>query len=45
MYDDADVKGVLPKNVDPWWYGKTNGNVFQGVMMGSYYNKYRKCGF
>jgi len=42
MYDDADVKGVLPKNVDPWWYGKTNGNVFQGVMMGSYYNKYRK---
>lgn len=42
MYDDADVKRVLPKNVDPWWYGKTSGNVFQGVMMGSYYNKYRK---
>jgi len=42
MYDRADVKEVLPKNVDPWWYGKTKGNVFQGVMMGSYYNKYRK---
>jgi N-acetylglucosamine-6-sulfatase len=42
MYDQADVKSVLPKNTDPWWYGKTNGNVFQGVMMGSYYNKYRK---
>ena len=42
MYDQADVKGVLPKNTDPWWYGKTRGNVFQGVMMGSYYNKYRK---
>ena len=42
MYDQADVKGVLPKNTDPWWYGKTRGNVFQGVMMGSYHNKYRK---
>jgi N-acetylglucosamine-6-sulfatase len=42
MYDQADVKQVLPQNTDPWWYGKTNGNVFQGVMMGSYYNKYRK---
>ena len=42
MYDSADVKEVLPKNVDPWWYGKTKGNVFQGVMMGSYYSKYRK---
>jgi len=42
MYDNADVKKFLPKNVDPFWYGKTNGNVFQGVMMGSYYNQYRK---
>ena len=42
MYDQADVKGYLPSNVDPWWYGKTRGNVFQGVMMGSYYDKYRK---
>ena len=42
MYDQADVKSALPKNTDPWWYGKTRGNVFQGVMMGSYYNKYRK---
>lgn len=42
MYDGDDVKGVLPANVDPHWYGKTSGNVFQGVMMGSYYQKYRK---
>lgn len=42
MYDQADVKSILPQNTDPSWYGKTKGNVFQGVMMGSYYNKYRK---
>jgi len=42
MYDGADVKKVLPPNVDPHWYGKTSGNVFQGVMMGSYFQKYRK---
>jgi arylsulfatase A-like enzyme len=42
MYAGDDVKKVLPANVDPYWYGKTNGNVFQGVMMGSYYQKYRK---
>ena len=42
MYAQADVKSVLPKNTDPWWYGKTDGNVFQGVMMGSYFNNYRK---
>jgi N-acetylglucosamine-6-sulfatase len=42
MYDNADVEDVLPENTDPHWYGKTRGNVFQGVMMGSYYNKYRK---
>ncbi len=41
-YDHADVKEVLPDNVDPYWYGKTKGNVFQGVMMGSYYDQYRK---
>lgn len=42
MYNSADVKNVLPPNVDPWWYGKTKGNVFQGIMMGSYYDQYRK---
>jgi N-acetylglucosamine-6-sulfatase len=42
IYDEADVREVLPDVVDPWWYGKANRNVFQGVMMGSYYNQYRK---
>ncbi len=42
MYDGDSVKKVLPPNVDAHWYGKTKGNVFQGVMMGSYYQKYRK---
>ncbi len=42
MYAQADVAAVLPGNADPWWYGKTRGNVFQGVMMGSYHNKYRQ---
>ncbi len=42
MYDDADVQGLLPDDVDPWWYGKANRNVFQGVMMGSYFDQYRK---
>jgi N-acetylglucosamine-6-sulfatase len=42
MYDDADVQELLPDHVDPWWYGKANRNVFQGVMMGSYYDQYRK---
>ena len=42
MYKDADVKAVLPKTADPWWFGKTNQNVFQGIMMGSYYDQYRK---
>jgi arylsulfatase A-like enzyme len=42
LYDTADVKSVLPDNVDPWWYGKANRNVFQGIMMGSYYNQYRR---
>ena len=41
MYADADVSVVLPPHADPLWYGKTKGNVFQGVMMGSYENKYR----
>ncbi|MCD6582747.1 MAG: sulfatase-like hydrolase/transferase [Desulfuromusa sp.] len=41
MYDANDVKQILPKNVDPTWYGKTGGNVFQGTMMGSYYDQYR----
>jgi arylsulfatase A-like enzyme len=40
MYDDVDPD--LPKAVDPWWFGKTNGNVFQGIMMGSYEAQYRK---
>jgi arylsulfatase A-like enzyme len=42
MYAEADVSEVLPPHADPLWYGKTKGNVFQGVMMGSYENKYRK---
>jgi len=42
MYADADVTTVLPPQADPLWYGKTKGNVFQGVMMGSYDNEYRK---
>ncbi|MFC1888996.1 sulfatase-like hydrolase/transferase [Thermodesulfobacteriota bacterium] len=41
-YDQEDVKGILPKNADPLWYGKTKGNVFQGVMLGSYHDKYRQ---
>jgi len=40
MYDD--VKLDLPKEVDPWWFGKMNQNVFQGIMMGSYEDQYRK---
>jgi len=31
----------MPKEVDSW-FSKTNGNVFQGVMMGSYEEQYRK---
>ena len=42
MYAEADVSTVLPSHADPLWYGKTKGNVFQGVMMGSYDEKYRK---
>jgi arylsulfatase A-like enzyme len=37
----ADEKVELPKEVDSW-FSKTNGNVFQGVMVGSYENQYRK---
>jgi N-acetylglucosamine-6-sulfatase len=39
MYDDQEVS--LPKGVDAW-FSRTNGNVFQGIMMGSYKNQYRK---
>jgi len=42
IYDSKDVSKVLPKHADPNWYGKTKGNVFQGVMMGSYHNQYRQ---
>ncbi len=42
MYDGEDVSKVLPKHADPNWYGKTKQNVFQGVMMGSYHDQYRK---
>ena len=42
MYKDAAVEGLLPDYVDPLWYGKANGNVFQGVMMGSYHDQYRR---
>ena len=40
MYADADVTEVLPPHADPLWYGKTKGNVFQGVMMCSYRNPF-----
>ncbi len=42
MYDHRDVSAVLPSSVDPLWFGKTKGNVFQGVMMGSYHGQYRR---
>jgi len=42
MYDEVDVKQVLPEHADTMWYGKTRGNVFQGVMMGSYHDQYRR---
>ncbi len=41
MYTDAPVD--LPKGVDRW-FSKTNGNVFQGIMMGSYEDQYRRYG-
>ncbi len=37
----ADKKIELPGEVDSW-FSKTNGNVFQGIMVGSYENQYRK---
>ena len=40
MYDDAVVD--MPPKTDPLWFGKTAGNVFQGVMMGTYPAQYRK---
>ena len=40
MYDDADAKSYLPKNVD-FWFGRSRQNAYQGYMMGSYYNQYR----
>jgi N-acetylglucosamine-6-sulfatase len=42
MYDDYDVRAILPELIDPWWYGKSNRNIYQGVMTGSYYDQYRK---
>jgi N-acetylglucosamine-6-sulfatase len=42
IYNNQDVKQVLPPHVDPWWYGKANDNVFQGIMLGSYYDQYRR---
>jgi arylsulfatase A-like enzyme len=41
MYDEVDVRKALPPNVDSSWFGKTRGNVFQGSMMGSYFDQYR----
>lgn len=37
----AREKVFLPKGVDSW-FSRTNGNVFQGIMMGSYEDQYRK---
>ena len=42
MYQGVDVKNILPTHIDPWWYGKANRNLFEGVMMGSYCDQYRK---
>jgi N-acetylglucosamine-6-sulfatase len=42
LYRDENVKDLLPDHIDPWWYGKANRNIFEGVMMGSYYDQYRK---
>lgn len=42
MYDDEDVMKVLPAHADSMWYGKTRGNVFQGILMGSCHNQYRR---
>jgi N-acetylglucosamine-6-sulfatase len=39
MYDREAIN--LPKGVDSW-FSRTNGNVFQGIMMGSYKDQYRK---
>jgi N-acetylglucosamine-6-sulfatase len=39
MYAREEV--LLPKGVDAW-FSRTNGNVFQGIMMGSYEDQYRK---
>ena len=48
LFRSEDIRGMyagkkveLPREVDSW-FSKTNGNVFQGVMMGSYENQYRK---
>ena len=38
IYKDVEVREILPKHIDPWWYGKANRNIFQGVMIGSYYD-------
>jgi N-acetylglucosamine-6-sulfatase len=42
LYKGENVEDILPDHIDPWWYGKANRNVFEGVMMGSYYDQYRK---
>ncbi|MCD6569810.1 MAG: sulfatase-like hydrolase/transferase [Deltaproteobacteria bacterium] len=39
MYNDSKVE--LPEVVDSW-FSRTNGNVYQGIMMGSYENQYRR---
>ncbi len=39
MYRDEEVP--LPSGLDGW-FSRTNGNVFQGIMMGTYENQYRK---
>jgi N-acetylglucosamine-6-sulfatase len=39
IYENETV--LLPRGIDSW-FSRTNGNVFQGIMMGSYENQYRK---
>lgn len=42
MYKQANLSKIFPPQVDPWWYGKANRNIFEGVMFGSYYQQYKK---
>ncbi len=40
MYRDEKVN--LPPGVESWWFGKTDHNVYQGIMMGTYETQLKK---